>query len=146
MKHPAAPGRSRQRALRLGAWLLCPWLAGGFSALADETAAAGGGDDKKSSVEKKSDDSSATYNNWVDLSVGGAMVSGDKGQFQQQHNLPAGPFGGIEDFHYERSVGKKGLFQIDGRGIFDNHDYSLKLGLSDPDKGYVRAGYTEFRT
>jgi hypothetical protein len=38
------------------------------------------------------------------------------------------------------------LFQADGHGIFDNHDYSIRLELSDPDKGYLRGGYTESRT
>ena len=30
--------------------------------------------------------------------------------------------------------------------MFENHDYSVRLELSDPDKGFVRAGFTEFRT
>jgi len=86
------------------------------------------------------------YNNWLELSVGNFFVSGDKAQFQQRHQRPAGLFGGVEDFHWETPVQKKGLFTIDGRGIFDNHDYSLTLGLSHPDKGFVRFGYREFRT
>ena len=64
----------------------------------------------------------------------------------QRRQIRKGPFGGIEDFHWEELLGKKGIFQVDGRGIFDNHDYSIRLELSDPDKGFLRAGYTEFRT
>ena len=86
------------------------------------------------------------YNNWLELSLGGIFVSGNDAQFKQRHQLPTGAFGGIEDFHWETSVQKKGTFTIDGRGIFDNHDYAIKLGLSQPDLGYVRAGYREFRT
>src|SRR5438045_5554214 len=40
-------------------------------------------------------------------------------------------FRSVEDFHYEHDVGKRGLFQLDGRGIFDNHDYDVKLDLRD---------------
>jgi hypothetical protein len=57
-----------------------------------------------------------------------------------------GPFGGIEDFHWEQDVGKGGLFRIDGKGIFDNRDYSVRLELSHPDKGFLRAGFDQSRT
>ena len=59
---------------------------------------------------------------------------------------PAGAFGGVEDFHYEEDIGKKGIFKVDGRGIFDNHDYSLKFDVEHPDIGYIRGGYREFRS
>ena len=31
----------------------------------------------------------------------------------QRHQMRKGPFGGVEDFHWEENVGKKGIFQID---------------------------------
>ena len=80
------------------------------------------------------------------MGVGSTFISGDRAAFKRRSGLPRGPFGGIEDFHYEQDVGKRGLFQVDGRGIFDNHDYGIKLDLSHPDVGYVRGGYREFRT
>ncbi len=86
------------------------------------------------------------YNNWLELSFGNFFVSGDRAQFEQRHQRPTGPFGGIEDFHWETPVQKEGLFTVDGRAIFDNHDYALTLGVSNPKRGYVRAGYREFRT
>jgi hypothetical protein len=86
------------------------------------------------------------YNNWVNIGVGNFWVSDDKASFQQRHQQRAGTFGGIEDFHYEAPFEKKGLFTIDGRGIFDEHDYDIALGLSYPDVGYVRGGYKQFRT
>ncbi len=105
-------------------------------------------DDKKSAAEKpaeKTDEATPEYNNWITLGVGSTFIDGDKAQFMQRHQIRKGPFGGVEDFHWEQLVGKKGIFQIDGRGIFDNHDYSIRVELSDPDKGFLRAGYTEFR-
>lgn len=86
------------------------------------------------------------YRNWLQLGVGGAAVSDDKASFQRRHSLPRGVFGGVEDFHFEQDVGKRGLFSIDGRGIADNHDYDVRLNYSEPEKGYVRGGYREFRT
>ena len=86
------------------------------------------------------------YRNWVAVGGGSTFVDGDKAAFQQRHSLPRGGFGGVEDFHFEQDVGKRGLFSIDGRGIFDTHDYGVRLNLSHPEKGYLRAGYREFRT
>ena len=41
---------------------------------------------------------------------------------------------------------RKGLFKVDGHAIFDNDDYEVIAELSKPNVGYIRAGYTEFRT
>lgn len=92
-----------------------------------------------------SDSGSEELNNWVEFGLGGNFLSGSKAQFQRQSGLPRNVYGGIESFHYEQEVGKKGLLSIDGRGIYDNHDYSVKLELSNPEKGYLRFGYDAFR-
>jgi hypothetical protein len=89
---------------------------------------------------------STEYRNWFTTGVGITLFDGDEAAFKRRQQMPTGVFGGIEDFHYEQDVGKKGLLKLDGRGIFDNHDYSLKLELSNPEIGYLRAGYREFRT
>jgi hypothetical protein len=86
------------------------------------------------------------FSNWITFGLGHYFTHGDDAQFKYRRQSKDGTFGGIEDFHFERPVGKQGLFQIDGRGIFDNNDYDLKLGLSHPEKGYIRGGYREFRT
>jgi hypothetical protein len=98
--------------------------------------------DSSKKEEPKADDSE--LRNWIDISVGGNLVHGDKPAFQQRTGQPRDTWGGVTDFHYEMDVGKKGLFEIDGRGIFDAHNYSLTLSLKDPAKGYVRAGFEEF--
>src|ERR1035437_8609808 len=71
-----------------------------------------------------------TYNNWIDLSAGGFISSGNKSQFQQRHQTPGGAFGGIEDFHYQADVAKGTTLTTDGRAIFDNNDYKLSLGVT----------------
>jgi hypothetical protein len=88
----------------------------------------------------------ADYRNWVEFGFGSTFIDGDKAQFMQRTGLRRDAFGGIEDLHFEQDIGKRGLFTLDGRAIYDNHDYSLRLSLSHPDIGYVRAGYREFRT
>ena len=88
----------------------------------------------------------ADYRNWFDVSVGANLVSGNKAAFSERHQLPRDFYGGVESFHYEQDVAKKGLLEIDGRGIFDNEDYELKINLEHPDYGFVRGGYREFRT
>ncbi len=86
------------------------------------------------------------YKNWIELSIGGLIIHGDGGQFKQQHGVSGDVFGGIEDLHYEQTIGKNGQFTVDGHAIFDNNGYDFKVSLSQPDLGYVRVGYTEFRT
>jgi hypothetical protein len=99
------------------------------------------------SAQQEASESTEEYRNWVELSLGATFEDGDKAAFQRRYGIPGGTaFGGIEEFHFEQDVGKRGLFSIDGRGIFDNHDYSIRLELSEPEKGFVRAGYREFRT
>src|ERR1051325_8808112 len=80
------------------------------------------------------------YRNWFDVSIGGNLIKGNAAQFKERHQVPQGVYGGVSDFHYEQDVGKKGLFEVDGRGIFDNHDYSLRINLQNPDYGYIRGG------
>src|SRR3954466_7218619 len=86
-----------------------------------------------------------TAKNWIELGIGGVNITGDEAQFKQEHRWSGDIFGGIQDLHFEQSIGK-GTLTIDGRAIFDNHDYDVKVDLSFPNVGYIRAGYTEFRS
>jgi hypothetical protein len=86
------------------------------------------------------------YVNSVTIGGGASFVGGDRPQFQRQLQRPAQSYGGIEELHFEQAVGKKGLLTIDGHGIYDNHDYGVQVDLRHPDIGYIKAGYTEFRT
>ena len=49
-------------------------------------------------------------------------------------------FGGIQDLHYEQTVGKKGQFSIDGHAILDTDDYDLTLELIQADVGLHQGG------
>lgn len=87
------------------------------------------------------------YKNWIELGIGGVITSGDRAQFEQEHRLPGDEvYGGIQDLHFEGPLGKNGLFSVDGHAIWDTNDYDIQLQLSQPKLGYIKAGFTEFRS
>jgi hypothetical protein len=87
-----------------------------------------------------------TYNNWVELSAGAFLTKGSQAQAEQNHRLNDGVFGGIEDLHFQQNVATNTTFSLDGRALFDNHDYRLTLGLKRENLGYVRVNFQNFRT
>jgi len=89
---------------------------------------------------------SDTYNNWIELSTGGFFEHGNQGQLQQRRQTAGGAFGGIEDFHFQKDLDKTTTFSIDGRSLFENHDYKLKLDLERGKVGFLKVSYTQFRT
>jgi len=87
------------------------------------------------------------YKSWIELGIGGVITSGDRAQFEQEHRLPGDqPYGGIEDLHYEQTVGKNATLTVDGHAIWDTNDYDIQVQLSKPKLGYIKAGFTEFRS
>lgn len=87
-----------------------------------------------------------TYNNWVELGVGGMITSGSEAQAEQSRHTTRGAFGGIEDLHYRGNVSSNLILTVDGRALFEQNDYKLTLGLTQPEKWYLRFNYQEFRT
>ena len=81
----------------------------------------------------------------VDPSVTYAGVSGNKSAFREATGIKEGWSGGIEEFKLSSKINKDTTFELDGRGLFDAHDYKLKLELVKPESWFVRAGYTEWR-
>jgi hypothetical protein len=86
------------------------------------------------------------YKNWIELGIGGLIIHGDEAQFKQEHRMSGDVFGGIQDLHFEETFGKNGLFSVDGHAIWDNNDYDITVQLSQPSVGYIKAGYSEFRS
>lgn len=86
-----------------------------------------------------------TYNNWVEVSAGGFITSGNKAEFRQQQQKSGNVFGGIEDLHYQAS-GTNGIsLSVDGRALFDEDDYRLKFNVAKEKLGYLRFSYNEFQ-
>lgn len=125
-------------------FILTCCLAGGMNMIAVSRAAEAAAPAAKSEpvLEKAESD----YRNWFEVSAGIVTVDGDEAQFQKRRQLPARVFGGVEELHYEQDVGTNTTLVIEGRGIFDNNDYLLKLRLNNPDFGYLNVGYREFRS
>lgn len=84
--------------------------------------------------------------NWVTFGVGGVSTSGNRAQFQERWGRKQGVLGGIQDFHYELMFGQKGTLELDGRAMYGGEDYSVKLQVVDPDRGFLRAGFRQFKT
>src|SRR3954468_19179199 len=101
------------------------------------------GETKDANGTTTAEESSAT--NWIELTIGGLNVSKDEAQFKQQHGISGDVFGGISDLHYEKTM-DKGTLTIDGHALVELHDYDVTVNFTQTDVGYVRAGYTEFRT
>src|SRR6266567_9264464 len=71
------------------------------------------------------------YKNWIELAIGGVITSGDRAQFEQEHRLPGDEvYGGIQDLHYEHTIGKNATLTVDGHAIWDINDYDVKIDLS----------------
>ena len=87
-----------------------------------------------------------TYSNWIELSTGALLTQGNANQAAQGQQHSTGMFGGIQDLHYETQVAKKTTFTLDGHSIFDDHDYSIGLGVVRDDLGFVRLHVQDFRT
>jgi hypothetical protein len=99
--------------------------------------------DANGTTKAAEEESSAT--NWIELTIGGLNISGDEAQFKQEHHASGDWFGGISDLHYEKTM-DKGTLTIDGHGLLQTHDYDVTINFTQTDVGYIRAGYTEFRT
>src|SRR2546423_5366893 len=104
--------------------------------------------DNKATVNENgtaTEEGESSAKNWIELGIGGVNIGGDDAQFKQEHRKSGDVFGGIQDLHYEATMGK-GTLIIDGRAMCDNSDYDWKIDFTQPGVGYVRGGYTEFRT
>lgn len=146
---PLAPAPAASSAVRRAG--LCGWLL----LLAGCPLSPAGADDAEGTTETPADpgppvtldEGDGELANWVNLSLGGTIVDGSPASFQRRTGLPSdSPFGGVEDFHYERSLPKDWTLRLDGRGLFDYHDYGFNLDLTREDRGFFRVGYTESRT
>ncbi len=87
-----------------------------------------------------------SYNNWIEFAAGGIWASGNHASFQQQHQITGPAFGGIEGGHFGTNLDKTTTLSLDGRAMFDQDDYKLKLDIEREKVGYLRLSYREFRT
>lgn len=88
---------------------------------------------------------STTYPNLVRFSLASPSVHDSRGQFGQRHRIPGTTYGGIEALHIEQFIGDSGFLSVDGRAIFDNEEYRLKVNLEFPEVGFAKAGIDNYR-
>jgi hypothetical protein len=74
------------------------------------------------------------------------IVDDNDPAFEQRHGMTEDPSGGIRNLYMEWLVGDGNSLKVEGRGLFDNHDYLINVNYEDPGLGKVDAGYREFRT
>jgi len=72
-------------------------------------------------------------------------VSGNAQKFREDWGVKEGFTAGYEHFEMSQPIGKEAVLQVDGRALFDQKDYRVALTLSEPDLGFVRAGYETYR-
>ncbi len=143
MKTQSLSQRQQSRswhAVFLVCFVLAAWL------LAGRVQAGAGQTNSPMTPEQMFEGGTNTYNNWIELSVGGLMTSGNAAQAQQRFRLNTGAFGGIQDLHLQQTIATNTTFTLDGRALFDEHDYKLNLDVRREELGFVRVNYENFRT
>jgi hypothetical protein len=132
------------RLVAVGTILLSAWLPS-RALFADD--GAGMKPSKTGVTEKKAAGGDEfSFENSVIFSGTATIINGDKAQFMQRHGADRGFSGGVENFHFKEKLDKDTTFEVDGRGLFDSHDYNLVLQIVRADVGYIKAGYNQFRT
>lgn len=86
------------------------------------------------------------YSGWLELTVGQAWTEVNAPEFRRRHDTFSGTFGGLSDFYWEKFVGEKGIFKVRGRGLGGDGDHGFSLEYADPDKGFLRGGFSRQRT
>src|SRR5438045_9080255 len=106
-----------------------------------------GTSDGKAVTATATEEQPEEYKNWIELAIGGVITEGYRAPVDQEHRLPCEQvYGGIQDLHFEGTVGKDALFSIDGHALWDFNDYDITVQLAKPNLGYIKTGYTEFRS
>jgi hypothetical protein len=133
-----------EKAPRCWASLLGLWM-GTSAVLAADTNAPAASAEKPLTPQEIFEGGNVSYTNWIDLTTGGFIASGHNGQLEQEQQKSGNAFGGIEDMHYEQSLSNSTTVTVDGRALFNEGDYKLRLGIAKEKVGYLRLSYTQFR-
>lgn len=72
-------------------------------------------------------------------------VSGNEARFREDWWQTDEWSGGAQEFTLHQAWGEDGTLDVSGRGVFDSEDYQVKLDLVKEDKGFIRAGFEQFR-
>ncbi len=145
MKPQSSSARQRDRAARQ-AWYRRCIVVGAMLLACGATARAGDTNAPAMTPGEIFEGGTKSYDNWVELGMGGLFTSGNTAQARQQYQLSNDPFGGVSDLHLQKDIDKKTTLTMDGHSLFDQHDYKLLLKLQREEFGYLKFDLTEFRT
>ncbi|MFA6564398.1 MAG: autotransporter outer membrane beta-barrel domain-containing protein [Verrucomicrobiia bacterium] len=71
-------------------------------------------------------------------------VTGNKSSFREHWWMKDGWSGGIDKFNFHGKVDKDTDFNVEGRALYNQRDYDIRMELVRPDFGFVRAGFSQF--
>ncbi|MBI5687604.1 MAG: hypothetical protein HZC54_21245 [Verrucomicrobia bacterium] len=71
-------------------------------------------------------------------------VEGNTSKFREDQWMKQGWTGGIESFKLNQQFGKDGQFNVEGRGIYNQREYDIRMEVVKPDFGFVRAGFSQY--
>ncbi len=72
-------------------------------------------------------------------------VQGDKSKFREIEGMKEGFGGGLEHFSMQEQLGPDKTFSVEGRALFPDNDFQIKLALRKADVGFVRGGFEQWR-
>jgi hypothetical protein len=72
-------------------------------------------------------------------------VHGDQGKFREIEGITPGFGGGIEQFTLEEHPSPDTTFSAEGRLLFPEDDFRIRLALQKNDLGFVRGGFEQWR-
>src|ERR1039458_6907148 len=72
-------------------------------------------------------------------------VQGDKSKFRELEGMKEGFAGGVTDALFSQQTGPNEKFLLEGHFIVPDQDFRLKLALDETDRGFVHAGFEEWR-
>jgi len=99
-----------------------------------------------STASAPAETSSPEAANWIDFTIGGAFVSGDKAGMMRRTQTNGDFYGGIGSLQYTKSIDSSTTLTLDGHALPGLEDYEGNLTLTRNDVGYLKIGYKQFRT
>jgi hypothetical protein len=73
-------------------------------------------------------------------------VKGDERKFREDWWMKDRWSGGMDGFTLEQDLGEHATMRAEGRGLFDADDYRVRLELVRYGMGFIRSGYTQYRS
>lgn len=75
----------------------------------------------------------------------GIGVRGDSAKFRELEGRKEGLGGGVDDVLVSQQTGPNEKFLLEGHALVPDNDFRLRLAVDETDKGFVHAGFEEWR-